>query len=186
MDAVKELKQAPASPRPAAAPPDPPQPAAPDPLNIDGRWITQWPRNTIIITSGQLDDPRYHGGRLSLEHDGTYRLSSDQYPPCYYSISMSADRNAMSWTPAETAVPASVCRPATTFYLTREPYPQSDCCAPHRVQPCCERPHIRVRHCCERPRMRDCCGERVRRPVRVWRWPQPPRDLCERWEPDWF
>jgi hypothetical protein len=208
VDAMRDLKSAPASPRPTAAPPDPPQPpATPAALSMDGRWVTQWPRDTILITSGQLDDPRYHNGQLNLEGDGTYRLSAYQYPACYYNISMSADRNAMSWTPAMTVVPASVCRPATTFYLTRdtsepprEPYPapppyrESDCCAPHRVHACCERPHvqdccerprIRVRHyCCERPRMRDCCGERVRRAAPVWRWRPPPRDLCERWEPE--
>jgi hypothetical protein len=223
VDAIGVLKSAPASPRPTAAPPDPPQPAAPSPLNMDGRWATQWPRDTILITSGQLDDPGYHGGRLSLEGDGAYKLSADQYPPCYYNISMSANRNAMSWTPAVTAVPASVCRPATTFYLTRDgsepprepdpqPYHESDCCGPHRVQACCERPHVqdccephhdrdccerprirhccephRVRHCCERPRIRDCCGERIRRPAHVWRWRPPPPELCERREPeDWL
>jgi hypothetical protein len=221
VDAIRVLKSAPASPPSTAAPPDPP-PAAPAPLNTDGRWVTQWPRDTIRITSGQLEDSRYHGGQLSLEGDGIYELSADRYPRCYYNISMSANRTAMSWTPAATAVPASVCRPATTFYLARdgsepppEPYPEaqpyreSDCCGPHRDQACCERPHVqdccephRVRDCCERPRIRHCCephrvlqrprmrdwgGERVWRTARVWRWRPPPRDLCERWEPeDWF
>ena len=259
VDAIRVLKSAPASPPSTAAPPDPP-PSAPAPLNMDGRWVTQWqwPTDTILITSGQLEDSRYHGGQLSLEGDGTYELSADRYPRCYYNISMSANRDAMSWTPAATAVPASVCRPATTFYPARdgsepprEPYPEAqpyhesdccgphrdqacceqphvqDCCEPHRVRDCCERPHVReccephrvrdccerphvqeccephrVRDCCERPRIRHCCephhvlqrprmrdwgGERVWRTARVWRPRPPPRDLCERWEPeDWF
>jgi hypothetical protein len=204
VDALRVLKSAPASPSRTAAPPDPPPPAAPSPLNMDGRWFTQWPTDTILITAGQLEDSRYHGGQLSLEGDGTYKLSANQYPACYYNITMSADRNTMSWSPAMTAVPASVCRPATTFYGSeppREPYPVSypisrpyherDCCEPHRYQVqvhvhnCCERHH--AWHCCERPRIRHCCGERVWRPAHVWRWHPPPRDLCERREPaDWY
>ena len=177
VDALRVLRSAPAAPLRAAAPPDPPPPAAPSPLNMDGRWFTEWPRDTVLITSGQVEDSRYHGGQLSLESDGTYKLSAYQYPACYYNISMSADRNTMSWSPAMTAVPASVCRPATTFYGSepppREPYPVSlpyrerDCCEPHHhrvrvhVQNCCERHH--AWHCCERPHIRDCCGERIRR-----------------------
>ena len=187
VDAIRVLKSAPASPPSAAAAPDP-QPAAPAPLNMDGRWVTQWPRDTILIASGQVEDSRYHGGQLSLEGDGAYKLSTGQYPPCYYDISMSANRNAMSWTPAATAVPASVCRPATTFYPTRddsepprEPYPEGqpyrekDCCGPPRDPECCERPRVqdccephRDQACCERPHVQYCCE-----PHRV-------RDCCER------
>ena len=214
-DAMRSIRSAPA-PTPAEtiqSTSPPPSTAAdqlaldPDPsvttsqVYLEGRWVTEWPKDTILIELGRVEDARYHGGKLSPQSDGTYVLTSDQYGPCYYNIALAPDHDTMLWVPANkkpltnAALPVTSCRPATMFYLIRdccgERHRDRDCCERHRDRDCCERhrdrdccERHRGRDCCEQHRDRDCCGERGRRAPLVWRWRPPPCGYCDRWEWD--
>ncbi len=152
---------------------------------LEATWATEWPRERITIDLGRVEDLRFHDevGRLNPEPDGTYRLTGANYY-CYYHISVSPNRNKMSWVPSQPApgAPAMTpgCRPATIFYRIRdaEEHRDRDCCGErHRDRDCCGERH-RDRDCCgERHRDRDCCGERGRREPVVWRHP-PPCHYC--------
>jgi hypothetical protein len=180
-------------------------PATTTQVYLEGKWETEWPWEIVKIKSARVEDPRYPGGRLTPEFDGTYRLTAEPYGACYYNIALSPDRNKMFWVPTNNtnrkpltnAVVSGVsCRPATIFYRVREccgeRHGDRDCCGEHRVRECCgERrgdrdccaEQHRVRECCgERRGDRDCCGERRRRESLVWRWRPPPCDYCRQWE----
>jgi hypothetical protein len=184
---------------------DPDPPVTTSQVYLEGKWVTEWPKDTILIELGRVEDQRYHGGQLSPQYDGTYKLTADQYSPCYYNIALSPDHNTMFWVPTNNTnkkppppnavLPVTGCRPATMFYLIRdccgerdrdccvERHRDRDCCGErHRDRDCCGERH-RDRDCCgERHRDRDCCGERGRREPLVRRWRSPPCDYCNRWE----
>jgi hypothetical protein len=172
-DAIKSIAstQTP-TPTPTSTPASTPQlPPDPDPIVttsqvfFEGQWATEWPGDRISIELGRVEDARYHGGRLTPEPDGSYRLTADQYSPCYYNIGLSPDHNSMFWVPTNRRVPTNVqasttCRPATMFTLIRDCCDRGirdrECCGPRRTHDCCDRP--RGRECCDRPRERHCCG----------------------------
>src|SRR5713226_4786176 len=153
---------------------DPDPPVTTSQVYLEGKWVTEWPKDTIPIELGRVEDPRYHGGKLSPQYDGTYELTADHYSPCYYNIALSPDHNTMFWVPTNNTnkkpppnavLPVIGCRPATMFYLIRDCCGERDrdCCGErHRDRDCCGERH-RDRDCCgERHRDRDCCGERHR------------------------
>jgi hypothetical protein len=180
-DAIKSISSSqPPTSTPALTSSTPPAPASPpataqlvpdpDPIVttsqvfLEGQWATEWPGDRISIELGRVEDPRYHGGRLTPEPDGSYRLSADQYSPCYYNIGLSPDHNAMFWVPTTRRVALygqpTTCRPATMFTRIRDCCDRGvrdrECCGPRHARDCCDRP--RGRECCDRPRDRDCCG----------------------------
>src|SRR5262249_22971016 len=76
-DAMRAISSASASEQAAqaSAPPpitsadqpaqDPELPATTSQVYLEGRWVTEWPKDEILVELGRVDDPRYHGGRLS-------------------------------------------------------------------------------------------------------------------------
>jgi hypothetical protein len=173
-EALRAIRPAPTSTQTAQSTSSPPSNAdqlALDPdttattsqVFLEGRWITEWPRETVTIELGRVEDRRYHDGKLRPESDGTYTLTDDHYGPCYYNIAVSPDHNKMFWVPvAKEILPKAVvsvtsCRPATIFVRIR------DCCGEqNRDRDCCGERHRDVDCCSERHRDRDCCGERHR------------------------
>src|SRR5229473_3299906 len=162
---------------------DPDPPVTTSQVYLEGKWVTEWPKDTILIELGRVEDLRYHGGKLSPQYDGTYELTADHYSPCYYNIALSPDHNTMFWVPTNNTnkkpppnavLPVIGCRPATMFYLIRDCCGERDrdCCGErHRDRDCwgerhrdrdCWGERHRDRDCCgERHRDRDCCGERA-------------------------
>ena len=146
---------------------------------LEGKWVTEWPKERIKIEFGHVEDRMFHDGQLSPEPDGTYALTADHYAECRYHIALSHDRHKMFWVPAPSLAPEVVivdkdkkpivnkCRPATIFSrigeCCGEEHRDRDCCAErHRDRDCCAERH-RIRECCgERHRDRDCCDERRR------------------------
>jgi hypothetical protein len=136
-------------------------PATTTQVYLEGKWVTEWPWETVTIASTRVEDPRYPGGKLSPEFDGTYRLTTEHHSVCYYNIALSPDRNKMFWVPANkklltnTVVSVLGCRPSTIFYRIRDG-------EDHRDRDCCVERHREVDCCVERRREVDCCGERRR------------------------
>ena len=141
---------------------------------LEGKWVTEWPKERIKIEFGRVEDRMFHDGQLSPEPDGTYLLTADHYAECRYHIALSHDRHKMFWVPAPGGVVildakpvVNKCRPATIFSRIRECCGEElrdrDCCGERRRdRECCSEEH-RDRDCCgERHRDRDCCGERHR------------------------
>ena len=196
-EAVKAIRPTPTSTQTVQSSSPPPSSAAyqlvedPDPavttsqVYLEGKWITEWPRDAIEIELGRVEDRRYHDGKLRPESDGTYTLTDDHYSPCYYNIALSHDHNKMFWVPilrksppptsAAAPVPVTECRPATIFSRIRNCCGEHrDCCGErYRDRDCCGERH-RDRECCgERHRDRDCCFERGKREPVMLRWPAP-------------
>src|SRR5262245_9724340 len=74
-------------------------PATTTQVYLEGKWETEWPWETVKIKSARVEDPRYPGGKLTPEFDGTYRLTAEPHGACYYNIALSPDRNKMFWVP---------------------------------------------------------------------------------------
>jgi hypothetical protein len=146
-------------------------PASTAQVYLEGKWVTEWPWEAVTIASTHVEDPRYPGGKLSTEFDGTYRLTTEHHSACYYDIALSPDHNKMFWVPTNkkvltnAAVSVLGCRPATIFYRIRngEAPRDRDCCVERlRERDCCGERRRQVDCCVERHREGDCCGERRR------------------------
>src|SRR5262249_37188880 len=59
-------------------------PATTTQVYLEGKWETEWPWETVKIKSARVEDPRYPGGKLTPEFDGTYRLTAEPHGACYY------------------------------------------------------------------------------------------------------